>query len=58
MRTELKEIDNLFKSTSFNKQNIVNTMVNFRLIIEEDGLQETFKFLNLYLRYSFWKISQ
>ena len=47
-----KEIEETLQKATLTKANITYVMAQFRLLIEENNLQEKYKFLNLYCNWT------
>lgn len=48
----IKEIDQTLRKSAFAKTDITYVMTQFRLLIEDNNLQEKYKFLNLYCNWT------
>jgi len=52
MKLTLDELQDIFTSDRLTKSDLVNAMVNFRLVIENENLQGTYQILNLYCNWT------
>lgn len=52
MKRELKELERIINAPSINKGEVVNAMVNMRMILEGQNLKSQFPILNLYCNWT------